>query len=315
MSGGIFLGWALGSNDAANVFGTAVGSRIIRYRTAVILAAVFILVGAFFEGSKGISAVSHLASQTLRSAFIITVAAGLTVTAMTRMKLPVSATQAVMGAIVGMGFFIDPGKIEWFGVWRMVLCWLGTPTFSAILAFFFYPIFAWLLVRLRLNIIARSTFLKMALVVTGCYGAYALGANNVGNVTGVYYQAGILDNVVILTLIGGASISLGVITYSRNVMFTVGSRLVQLDAFSALVAVWAMAVTVHIYAKIGVPVSASQAIVGAVLGIGLYKGVKTINRRMVFNILFAWLNTPLIAGLVCWVAAKAFRICGGSLAI
>ena len=98
-------------------------------------------------------------------------------------------------------------------------------------------------------------------------------------------------------------------------MFTVGSRLVQLDAFSALVAALAMAVTVHVYAKIGVPVSASQAIVGAVLGIGLFKGVKTINRRMVFNILFAWLNTPLIAGLVCWLAAKVFTSCGGSLAI
>ena len=89
-------------------------------------------------------------------------------------------------------------------------------------------------------------------------------------------------------------------------MFTVGSRLVQLDAFSALVAVMAMAATVHFYAQFGVPVSTSQAIVGAVLGIGLFKGVKTINRRIVASIFFGWLCTPLIAALVCWTTARIF---------
>ena len=306
ISGGMFLGWALGSNDAANVFGTAVASGIVRYRRAVILAAFFIMIGAFAEGTQGIKGVSELSSQTPTSAFLVSIAAALTVSIMTAFKLPVSTTQAVIGAIVGMGFFVDPSKIEWYKVWRMVICWIGTPIGGATLAFIFYPMLSLLLDKLRLNLIARSIFLKIALLITGCYGAYALGANNVGNVIGVYYQTGLLDNIHILTLIGGAAIALGVLTYSKNVMLTVGSRLVQLDAFSALVAVLAMAVTVHFYAQIGVPVSTSQAIVGAVLGIGLFKGVKTINRRTVGNIFFGWWCTPLIAGALCWTAAKIF---------
>ncbi len=112
ISGGIFLGWALGSNDAANVFGTAVASRIVRYRTAVILAAIFIIIGALAEGSHGIRGVSELTSQTPTSAFVVSIAAALTVTIMTALKLPISTTQAVVGAIVGMGFFVDPAKIE-----------------------------------------------------------------------------------------------------------------------------------------------------------------------------------------------------------
>ena len=302
----MFLGWALGSNDAANVFGTAVASGIVRYRRAVILAAIFIMIGAFTEGSRGIQGVSELSSQTPSSAFVVSVAAALTVTIMTVLKLPISATQAVIGAIVGMGLFVDPGKIEWYKVWRMVFCWVGTPIGGAVLAFVFYPVLSLLLDKLRLNLIAKSVFIKMALLISGCYGAYALGANNVGNVTGVYYQSGRLSNVHILTLIGGGAIALGVLTYSKRVMFTVGSGLVQLDAFSALVATLAMAVTVHFYAQIGVPVSTSQAIVGAVLGIGLFKGAKTINRRTVANIFFAWLCTPLVAGAICWGAAKVF---------
>lgn len=304
--GGVFFGWALGSNDAANVFGTAVASRVVRYRTAVILAAIFILAGALIEGDEGIRRISELSSQTVATAFIITIAAGITVTVMTSLKLPVSASQALLGALIGMGLGTSPEAIKWHEVLAMVICWIGTPIGAAVVAFLLYPLFAWLLVGLHLNIIARSIFLKMALILSGCYGAYALGANNVANITGVYYRTGLFDNVFTLTLIGGVSIALGVITYSKNVMFTVGSRMVQLDAFSALVAVVAMAVTVHFYAQIGVPVSTSQAIVGAVLGIGLFKGIKTINRQTVVRILFGWLNTPLIAGLACWAAAKLF---------
>ena len=68
----------------------------------------------------------------------------------------------------------------------------------------------------------------------------------------------------------------------------------------------AEALTIHVYAILGVPVSTSQAIVGAVLGIGLYKGVKTINRRVVTNVFAGWVCTPLIAGLVSFVAAMIF---------
>jgi hypothetical protein len=46
LSSGLFLGWSLGANDAANVFGTAVGSRMVRFPTAVVISAVFVLLGA-----------------------------------------------------------------------------------------------------------------------------------------------------------------------------------------------------------------------------------------------------------------------------
>ena len=48
--GGIFLGWSLGANDAANIFGSAVSSRMLKFWTAAILAAAFVLVGALVEG-------------------------------------------------------------------------------------------------------------------------------------------------------------------------------------------------------------------------------------------------------------------------
>ena len=304
--GGVFLGWSLGTNDAANVFGTAVASRIVRFRTAAILAALFVLIGALSQGQKGIEQVGGLSNQTALSAVVVSVAAALTVTVMTALRLPVSTSQAVVGAIIGMGFVGDPQALKWGQIFKMVACWVGTPIGAAVLAFALYPLLSWGLRSLRLGLVARAMALKLGLIVAGCYGAYALGANNVANVVGVYYDAGLVENALVLALIGGGAIALGVLTYSKNVMMTVGRSLVELDAFSALVAVLAMAVTVHVYAHLGVPVSTSQAIVGGVLGIGLFKGLRTINRRTVINILFAWLNTPLVAGVICWAGARMF---------
>lgn len=89
--------------------------------------------------------------------------------------------------------------------------------------------------------------------------------------------------------------ALGAVTYSSNVMITVGSKLVKLDPFSAFIAVTSMALVVHFYAKAGVPVSASQAIIGAVLGIGILKGAQTVNMETLAFIVFGWIGTPLIA--------------------
>jgi len=306
--GSVILGWALGANDAANVFGTAVASRMVRYRTAVILAAIFVIIGAVVGGSGGFQTLSGLSKQTVRSAMLVTTVAGLTVIIMTLLRLPVSASQAVVGAILGMGLATAPGQVKWAGLTKILLCWIGTPTGAAVIAAILYTTLGWVMDRLPINLVTRSIVLKAALLVSGSYGAYALGANNVANVTGVFYQTGLLSGIergdMLLALIGGVSIAMGALTLSRSVMLTVGSRLVQLGAFSAFIAVLAQALTVHIYALVGVPVSTSQAIVGAVLGIGLAKSVRTINRSTLYRILSGWVMTPPAAGLFCYVVAK-----------
>ncbi len=51
LSSGLFLGWSLGANDAANVFGTAVGTRMVRFGTAAVICSVFLILGAVISGS------------------------------------------------------------------------------------------------------------------------------------------------------------------------------------------------------------------------------------------------------------------------
>ena len=88
--GGAYLGWALGANDASNVFGTAVGAKIIKFRTAAVLCAVAVVVGAALQGGAGIHTLSGLAVQTTTTLVIVSVSAALTVTIMTFLNLPIS---------------------------------------------------------------------------------------------------------------------------------------------------------------------------------------------------------------------------------
>ena len=292
--GGIFLGWSLGANDAANVFGTAVSSRMVKFWTAALLAAVFVVAGALVEGQSGIKTLQGLTSFTSEQAIIASVAAAATVSLMTLLSLPVSASQAVVGAIMGIGLLNR--QINFAGLGKVVVCWLGTPVGGIVLAIIIYKVLAAVANSMNLNIFQADMLLRVCLILAGSYGAYALGANNVANVTAVFVGAGMLS-ISAAVLIGGLSIGLGILTFSRGVMETVGKKLVRLDPFSALVVVLAQAVTVHVYAFIGVPVSTSQAVIGAVLGVGMIKGVNTIRRRTLMHIFLAWFITPFVTVL------------------
>ena len=289
------MGWSLGANDSANIFGTAVFSRMVKFKTALIWLCIFIVLGSILQGAAGMHTLSGLVEQNLNTAFITALAAALTVTVMTYLNLPVSTSQAMVGAIIGIGIVM--GQVDLSKLPKVFACWVGTPVGCVIATIILYPLLSMLLEKLKLNIFQQDSLLRVGLIAVGCYGAYSLGANNVANVTGIYIETGLL-NIPQALVIGSLSICIGAITYSKRVMQTVGEKLVKLDPFSAFVAVLSMSIILNIYAIIGVPVSSSQAIVGGVLGIGFVKGVKTINLKTLSNIVIGWITTPLIAMMV-----------------
>jgi len=98
LTSGLFLGWTLGANDASNVFGSAVGSRMVSFTRAAVIASVFVILGAVLQGSGAADTLGRLGSvNAMGGAFTVALAAGLTVYAMTRAGLPVSTTQAIVG--------------------------------------------------------------------------------------------------------------------------------------------------------------------------------------------------------------------------
>ena len=301
---GVFLGWGLGSNDSANIFGTGVAANIIRYRTAIILISIFVLAGALLEGPKCFATVGKFSKLSATTAFVAALAAGITVALMSYLSLPVSASQAIIGGLLGIGIiygFADFGKL-----YKVVICWVLTPISAMIVSIVLYKVLGFFFERVILDLRLQSFFLTGGLIVAGCYGAYALGANNVANVTGVYVGSGLLTPLG-ASAIGGLSIAGGVLTYSWKVMRTIGMRIVPMDAYSAVVSTLSNAITIHIFTQVGVPVSASQAIVGAVVGVGIIKDVKTVSKRMLVEIGIGWISTPLLSGLLSYGIVKIWQ--------
>lgn len=298
--GGLFMGWSLGANDAANIFGTGVASRLISFRNAVTLLSIFVIIGAVLEGSKCMTSLKDLSSVTIDQAFIATTAAAITMTLLTLFAIPASTSQAIVGAIIGVTWMHRTPNLGQLS--KMVICWIGTPIGAAILGFVTYLIFNKFAEKYLNSSRHFQNYIRIAFIFTGCYGSYALGANNVANTTGVYVNAGMLTPQA-GALIGGIMIALGAVTFSKKVMYSVGAKITMIGPIGALVATLAHSMTVHIYTQIGIPVSSSQAIVGAVIGIGMVRGIRAVNKAMIVRILIGWVMTPISAGLLAYLGS------------
>lgn len=328
LSSGLFLGWSLGANDAANIFGTAVGTKMVKFRTAAVIASLFIIIGAVYAGSGAAQTLGTLGSiNTLPGAFMSALAAALTIYWMVKTSVPVSTSQAIVGAIIGWNFFAakptDIGILS-----QIVSTWVICPILSGLIAILLYWSVQKALRKSRLHLLRRDSYTRIGLILAGAFGAYALGANNIANVMGVFvpssplpplnFPGGLhLSNTQVLFLIGGLAISTGVMTYSHKIMNTVGNGLMKMSPLMAWVVVVSQGLVLFLFASQGlkellnsaglpalplVPVSSSQAVIGAVMGIGLAKGGRNLNWGLIGRIIFGWITTPVIAALVCYIS-------------
>ena len=322
LTSGLFLGWSLGANDASNVFGSAVGSRLVSFRKAAIIASVFVILGAVVQGAGTTTTLGKLgAVNAIGGSFTVALAAAVTVYLMTKFALPVSTTQAIVGAIIGWNLFTG-NQTDGKTLSQIVTTWVSGPVIGAVFAILLYIILKKIKRAAGIHLVRFESYIKTGLIVVGAFGAYSLGANNIANVMGVFIPAFNLQELNLglftlssaqqLFLLGGLAIAAGILTYSKKVMETVGGNIIELSSEAALVVVLAQAMVLFIFSsswlssafvRIGlppiplVPVSASQVIIGSVIGIGLYKGARNINFRILGEIAAGWVATPVFSGL------------------
>ena len=322
--GGLFLGWSLGANDAANVFGTAVGTRMIRFKTAAVVCGIFVILGAVISGAGTTETLGKLGSiNALPGAFAACVAAGLAVYLMTKFGLPVSTTQAIVGAIVGWNIYTGSSTNIKVLI-TITSTWVLCPIIAGLIAMLLFIIAKRILRHNTLHILRLDAYTRFSLLLAGAFGAYSLGANNIANVMGVFVPIAPFSDVNLtsffifsskeqLFLIGGLAIAVGVFTYSKKVMFTVGNDLLKMSPVAAFIVVISHSIVLFLFASQGisgflqslnlpsiplVPVSSSQAVVGAVIGIGLLKGGKEVQWSIAGRISLGWVALPVMSAFV-----------------
>ena len=338
------MGWSLGTNDAANAFGTAVATRVIKYRTAIIIIAIMVLLGAALLGHNNIDKLSSIATnnkvvaspedvenaigngtlETLRlksalKAFIIFACAGITVFVMSYLKFPVSANQSITGAVIGWGFcyanYSDPAVLKG-NVTEMIefaSTWLINPLGAAVISFVLVFIVKKFLEKRITSMKHYDLVVKAGYLVAGAFSAFSIGQNSSASVTAFYYDAtgkgaNLLTSPRITAIIGGLAIAVGVLTFSKRVMMTVGGEIAHISQVDGFVVIIASVLTVLLMGKLmGIPVSTSQSVVGAVVGAGLVNGAKNVNFGVFKRIAIAWVSSPTAAGLLTYGVAFLTR--------
>ncbi len=328
LSSGLFLGWSLGANNAANFFGTAVATKMVKFKTAAIICSIFVIIGAVVSGTGAAQTLGKLGSiNAMPGAFVVALSAAITSFFMTKAGIPISTSQAVVGGIIGWNIFSStPTNMEI--LYKIAGTWLFSPILTAVIAFLLFYIVKYILDRSKIHMLTLDAYTRWGLIIIGAFGSYSLGANNIGNVMGVFISSSpfvdvAIGNLFVLTgvqqlfLLGGIAIAVGVMTFSKNVMNTVGSGIYKLSPVTALVIVLATSITLFLFASQGlsnflhshnlpafplVPVSASQAVVGAVMGISLAKGGRNMNFKKLGQISLGWIATPIASAIISYIS-------------
>jgi len=320
-----YVAWNIGANNTGNAMGTAVGANVLSYRRAITLLIIFIVLGAALEGSKvmkpvgeqivtGTDSSTSPFSKLPEAVAIAMVCAGLWVTLQTKRGFPVSVHQAIIGALVGAGvsmgmFSAIVTKVDWWKLLRIVGAWALTPFTAAFFAFLVYRIFEIPIKKVKAPEKLNLIFI-IAVIASGCYVAYTMGANDVGTAMGAAYaveKGGTIANLVEkLALLGAVGVAIGSLTYSRKVMGTVGMGIMPLGPMSAFAAQFGAALTVHLFTQFGLPVSTSESIVGGIIGVGLIGGVAAVSKRKLSQIIIAWISTPTVSMILAFGLTSAF---------
>ena len=307
-----FMAWNLGANDAATPTDCAVGSGVISIKKAVILFAFFSALGALAQGFMNIKTIGTgiVPDIDVLGALTITLSACLWVTFCTWKGLEISNTYSVIGSIIGYGLIAYgplESTIDMFV--KLIVSWIVSPICAMLLSLALYL----LLKRGFRNLVNDQRFVKVLsflLIASLCFSAYSFGANDVGNAAGVYLtvaqKLGDIPDftaMFILAAFGSVGIALGGLTWGYRVIETIAYKIIRLDIFSGFAAELANALVVYlfvtlpyIYLGFGLPISTSIASVGAIIGVGLGKDRRAVNKSIIARLVLTWgLTVPSTA--------------------
>jgi len=145
-------------------------------------------------------------------------------------------------------------------------------------------------------------------VCTACYVAFAHGANDVANavgpVAGIYCAikhhavAGQVPVPLWILGVGAVGIVLGLATYGYRVISTIGEKITEMTPTRGFSAEFACATTVLFCSRLGLPISTTHTLVGAVVGVGFARGIASLDRRVIMNIVSSWLITIPAAAII-----------------
>ena len=306
-----------GLHDAANSIATIVSTRVLRPRYAVFWAAFFNFIAFLVFGlhvaqtiGTGIVSADVVDAQVVFGALM----GGIVWNVITWfLGIPSSSSHALVGGLIGAGVAkIGWSAIVWSGVSKTTAAIVLSPLTGFVLALVLVLIVSWIFVR-STPYAVDTTFRSLQFVSASLY-SLGHGGNDAQKTMGIIavllYSEGHLGGEfyvpfwVVITC--QAAMALGTLTGGWRIVKTMGSKITRLTPVQGFCAETGGAITLFMATYLGIPVSTTHTITGAIIGVGAARKVSAVRWNVTYEIVFAWIITipgsALIAALFYWLA-------------
>jgi PiT family inorganic phosphate transporter len=298
-----------GRNDAANSIATIVSTRVLAPRYAVAWAAFFNFIAFLFFGlhvagtiGTGIVAAGSITDQVvfgaLMGAIVWNVGSGY-------LGIPSSSSHALIGGLVGAGVaHAGLHVIVWTGLGKTVGAIFLAPTMGLIIALLLMLIVSWAFLRVT-PARADGIFRKVQFVSASLY-SLGHGGNDAQKTMGIiaallaaHHQLTGGFHVPFWVVIScNGAMALGTLLGGWRIVHTMGSRITRLAPVQGVCAETAGSITLFVATHFGIPVSTTQTITGAIVGVGAARRASAVRWNVAQDILIAWVLT-MPAAAVC----------------
>jgi len=303
-----------GWNDSANAIATVVSTRVLTPLQAVILAASMNIAGAFFSTAvavtigKGMVNPSDITQVVVAAALL---AGFLWNACMTFMGLPVSASHALIGGIVGASVAHLGGfdKLNLEGLTKIFIALLTSPIFGIVIGYFFMK----LLMRFFCNASPGSInkyFGRLQIISAG-FMAFSHGSNDAQKVMGVITLAlvsgGYINSVEVpswVILLCALAMGLGTAGGGWRVIKTLGHHMLKMQPVHGFAAETSATAVILGASAFGLPVSTTHVITTSIMGVGATKRISAVRWGVAKKIVLAWIFTLPATFILAWVTYK-----------
>lgn len=312
----LFFDFLNGLHDAANSIATIVSTRVLRPQYAVLWAAFFNFIAFLFFGlhvaetlGKGI-----IDADTVTPAVIFAALTGAIVWNIVTWLagIPSSSSHALIGGLVGAGVAkAGGGAIVWSGLLKTTFAIVLSPTVGFLLALFLVLVVSWLFVR-QTPFAVDNSFRFLQFISASLY-SLGHGGNDAQKTMGIIavllYSQGMLGDTfyvplwVVLTC--QSALALGTLFGGWRIVHTMGSKITSLNPMQGFCAETGGAITLFAATWLGIPVSTTHTITGAIIGVGAARRVSAVRWGVASSIVWAWVITlPATAA----IAAATFYL-------
>jgi PiT family inorganic phosphate transporter len=314
-----------GLHDAANSIATIVSTRVLSARYAVIWAAFFNFIAFLFFGLHVANTVGKgiISANVISDAVIFGALGGAIVWNVVTwlVGIPSSSSHALIGGLLGAGIAkAGFSAVVWGGVWKTIAGIVVSPALGFVLALVLVLAVSWSFMKatpaLADSVFRRLQFVSAALFSLGHGGNDA--QKTMGVIAVLLFAHGKLGPTfhvpfwVVLSC--QAALGLGTLFGGWRIVHTMGSKITRLSPQQGFCAETGGAITIFLATHIGVPISTTHTITGAIVGVGAARRVSAVRWNVATSIVWAWLITMPMAGLVgagfFWLARLADRAVG-----